>query len=91
MHFLVPILQFIFFLPKRHKKLRSKLVKNSLGRAGSSIANRPKTSPNVKFCSIKMAHRATFMYNGFGYDRVFEEYFIPCMHFKQPMNTAIEV
>ena len=34
---------------------------------------------------------ARLMYNDIGYDRVFEEYFIPRMHFKQPMNTAIEV
>ena len=44
------------------KKLASKVAYFSLIWAGFSTANRPKTSPNFKFCSIKKAHRVTYIY-----------------------------
>ena len=49
----------------KHKKLTSKAANNRVGWAVFSTANRPKTSPNIKFCSIKIAHRATCMNNDF--------------------------
>ena len=42
---------------KNIKKLPSKVANNCLGRAVFSTASRPKTSPNLKFCSIQMIWR----------------------------------
>ena len=49
-------------MPMKHKKLALKVVYFSVIWADFSTANRPKTSPNLKLCSIKMAHRATYVY-----------------------------
>ena len=46
---------------KNIKKLPSKVANNCLGRAVFSTASRPKTSPNLKFCSIQMPHCATYI------------------------------
>ena len=40
----------------------SKIAHFSLIAVIFSTANQPKTIPNLKFCFIKMAHRATYMY-----------------------------
>ena len=40
----------------------SKVANNRLGWAVFSTANQQKTSLNLKFCSIKIAHRATYIY-----------------------------
>jgi hypothetical protein len=44
------------------KKLPSKVAHNQPN-FFISTANRPKTSPNLNFCSIKNAHRATYVAN----------------------------
>jgi hypothetical protein len=36
-----------------------------------SIASRPKTSPNLIFCSIKMSPCTKFLYNDFGYSSTY--------------------
>ena len=43
----------------------SKVANYRLGWAVFSTANQPQTSPNLKFCFIKMSHRATLIYNDF--------------------------
>ena len=43
------------------QKILKKATNNRLGWAVFSTADRPKTSPNVKFCSMKIAHRATYL------------------------------
>ena len=43
------------------KKLPSKAANNRLGRAVFGTANKPKTSPSLKFCPIEIAHRVTYI------------------------------
>ena len=43
------------------KNLPSKVANDRLGWAVFRTANRPKTSPNLKFCFIKIAHCATYL------------------------------
>ena len=50
----------LFFAPENMKKLLSKVAHNHPN-FFFSIANRPKTSPNLNFCSIKIAHRVTYV------------------------------
>ena len=48
-----------------YKKIAHENIKNTPSKVAHnqpnffSIANRPKTSRNINFCSIKIAHRAT--------------------------------
>ena len=46
--------------PKNMKKPTSKVAHN-WPQFFFSIANQPNTSPNLNFCSIQIAHRATYV------------------------------
>ena len=48
-----------FFAHENMKKTPSKVAHNWPKIYFFSIANHPKTGPNLNFCSIKIAHRAT--------------------------------
>ena len=50
-----------FLPPKTWKKLPQKLLIISPQFFSFSIANRLKTSPNLNLCSLKIAHRATYV------------------------------
>ena len=63
--FLVRTIQYIFqnlffFAHEGIKKRPQKLL--IIGPIFFSIANRPKTSTNLNFCSMKIAHRVTYVY-----------------------------
>ena len=51
---------FLFFDHKKLKKPPSKIAHNR-PKLFFSIANRPKTSPNINLCSIKIVHRVTYV------------------------------
>jgi hypothetical protein len=51
--------QSISFARENIKKLPSKYFCSIA--ENFSTCNRPKTSPNIKFCTIKMSHRATYI------------------------------
>ena len=50
-----------FFAHENIKKLPSKVAYFTVQSEIFSAANWPKTSPNLKLYSIKMAHRGTYM------------------------------
>ena len=52
----------IFFAPENMKKKPSKVAHNRPPPFFFSIANRPKTSPNLIFCFIKMSPYATMTF-----------------------------
>ena len=52
---------FNFFAPKNMKQLTSKELLIIGPNFFVSIANRPKTSPNLNFCFIKIAHHVTYV------------------------------
>ena len=56
MHFLVRTLHLKKNTHENTKNTPSKVAHNQ-----HSIANRPKTSPNLNFCSIKITHRMTYV------------------------------
>ena len=65
--YLKKIIKFVLFCFARDnmKKTLSKVAHNQPN-FFFSTANRPKKSPNLNFCSMKIAHRATYaMYNDF--------------------------
>ena len=49
----------IFFAPENMKKTPSKVAHNRPRPFFFSTANRPKSSPNLNSCSIKISHRGT--------------------------------
>ena len=52
----------IFFALENIKKMPSKVAYFTAQSEIFSTANQPKTSPNIIFCSIKMAHRGIYIY-----------------------------
>ena len=46
---------------KKIKKMSSKVANNRLVQADFSTTNRLKTRQNIKFCSVQMAQRATYI------------------------------